>query len=606
MYLSVMVDRLSEGFNNARQQARSLPQNPGCYLMKDAAGTVIYVGKAKNLHRRVNQYFLPGRDLKTQALVGKISRIEHIITGNEYEALVLENNLIKKYNPHYNILLKDGKSYPVIRITDEPFPKVFTTRRIIDDGSRYFGPFPDGTRTAVFMDLIDRLFALRKCSTPLKKRKVPCLYYHIGQCSAPCCGLVSEQDYRKNVVKVIELLEGRSESLQRRLRQEMTEASKKLDFETAARCRDLIASIEAVTQEQEVQSFASESRDYAAIEMRPPLCTVSLMQIRDGKLLGKALYRAQTLGSESETLLGFLVQYYSDGRELPSELYVSHEIDYSLIKEFFLHELDHAVSVEVPTTGKHFRILRMAGENARRDVELACRSIDNSAGLAELEQVLGLGAPPALIEGFDIAQLSGKYTVSSLISFRDGNPDPKNYRRFNIKSLDGAIDDYASIAEAVRRRYTRVVNENLPRPDLILIDGGKGQVNTARDVLDEVGLADVPVVGLAKERETIVFDDGRPDLNLPLSSAALRILIAVRDECHRFATGANQAMRSKDVSFRILQSVPGIGPASSEKLMKAYGSMDAILEDKPEDIAKKAGISLAAAQRLVKKLDVRK
>lgn len=599
-----MVDREGENFKKAREQARALPHNPGCYLMKDSSGVVIYVGKAKNLHRRVNQYFLPGRDPKTQALVGKISRIEHIITGNEYEALVLENNLIKRYNPHYNILLKDGKSYPVIRITNEPFPKIFATRRVIKDGSRYFGPFPDAGRMQQFLGLIDKLFSFRKCGMPLKMLPSPCLYYHIGRCSGPCCGKVSEQEYQKNVDKVIDLLEGRSESLQRKLQTEMAEASRLLDFETAARKRDLIKAVHAVTEQQEVQDFASESRDYAAIEMRSPLCTISLMQIRDGKLLGKALYRAQTLGAESETLLAFLVQYYSDGQQLPNELYVSQEIDYRLIKDFFRNELNSSISVEVPTTGKHFRVLRMARENARRDVEMASRGVDNAAGLGELEKALGLSARPDLIEGFDIAQLGGKYTVASLISFKDGNPDPGNYRRFNMKTLNGAIDDYASMAEAVRRRYIRVVKENLPRPDLIMVDGGKGQVNAARDVLDEIGLAEVPVVGLAKEHETIVFDDDRPNLNLPLDSDALRILIAVRDECHRFATSANQAMRSKDVSFKILQSVPGIGPVTSDKLMRCYGSMDAMLDDSSEAISRKAGIPLAVAQRLVRKLGV--
>lgn len=599
-----MVDREGEDFKKAREQARALPKNPGCYLMKDSSGVVIYVGKAKNLHRRVNQYFLPGRDPKTQALVGKISRIEHIITGNEYEALVLENNLIKRYNPHYNILLKDGKSYPVIRITNEPFPKIFATRRVIKDGSRYFGPFPDAGRMQQFIGLIDKLFSFRKCGMPLKMLPTPCLYYHIGRCSGPCCGKVSEQEYKKNVDKVIDLLEGRSESLRRKLQTEMAEASRLLDFETAARKRDLIKAVHAVTEQQEVQDFASESRDYAAIEMRSPLCTISLMQIRDGKLLGKALYRAQTLGAESETLLAFLVQYYSDGQQLPNELYVSQEIDYGLIKDFFRNELNSSISVEVPTTGKHFRVLRMARENARRDVEMASRGVDNAAGLGELEKALGLSARPDLIEGFDIAQLGGKYTVASLISFKDGNPDPGNYRRFNMKTLNGAIDDYASMAEAVRRRYIRVVKEDLPRPDLIMVDGGKGQVNAARDVLDEIGLAEVPVVGLAKEHETIVFDDDRPNLNLPLDSDALRILIAVRDECHRFATSANQAMRSKDVSFKILQSVPGIGPVTSDKLMRCYGSMDAMLDDSSEAISRKAGIPLAVAQRLVRKLGV--
>lgn len=593
----------------ASEQAKALPSNPGCYLMRDAAGTVIYVGKAKNLHRRVGQYFMAGRDAKTRALVAKIARIEFIATGNEYEALVLENNLIKRHSPRYNILLKDGKSYPVIKITNEPFPKVCSTRRILDDGARYYGPFPDAALTERFLALIDRLFSFRKCKSPLKVRERPCLYHHIGRCPAPCCGLVTQEEYARNVEKVADLLEGRSGALRKSLEAEMEKAAREMDYEGAARKRDLIRAIEAVTTEQEAEEhigeeLAEESRDYVAIEARGTLCAVCLMQIRRGKLIGKAVYRASTLGTESETVLDFLMGYYGDGRELPRELFVSCETDLDLVADFFAKELDSPVKVLLPTTGKHYRILRMAAENAKRDVEALLRSADNTQGLQELAEALALEGPPGLIEGFDVAQLSGKHTVASLISFKDGNPDPKNYRRFNIKSLDGAIDDFASIAEAVGRRARRIVSEDLPRPDLFLIDGGKGQVNAARRALDEGGLADVPAVGLAERRETIVFDDDRPDLNLPLSSEALRILIAVRDECHRFATKANRAMRSKEVSFKVLQSVPGIGPKTSGRLMAAYESIDALLEDGPEAVARKAGISKELAERLARRLDL--
>ncbi|MBP5553196.1 MAG: excinuclease ABC subunit C, partial [Spirochaetales bacterium] len=348
----------------------------------------------------------------------------------------------------------------------------------------------------------------------------------------------------------------------------------------------------------------TESRDYAAIEMRSPLCTVALMQFRDGKLIGMALYRAQTFGDESETLLNFLTQYYEYGREIPSEIYVSHEVDVDLISRYFNDFLNASVKVVVPKEGRDFRILRMAAENASRDVEKRLRSKDNSQALEILRDVCGLEEPPELIEGFDIAQLNGKYTVASLISFVNGNPNPAGYRRFNIKSLDGAIDDFGAMREAVYRRYSRVINENLQKPGLVLIDGGKGQVNIAREVLDDLGLADVPVVGLAKRYETIVFDDDRPDLRLDPSNEGLRVLIAVRDECHRFATGANQAMRSKEASFHLLQSVPGIGKASSEKILNAFTTLDDVIQCSAEEISKRAGISLRAAENLLKRLKV--
>lgn len=583
--------------------ARALPLNPGVYLMKDSAGEVVYVGKAKSLRKRVCQYFLPNRDRKTSALVGKICRIDHIITGNDYEALVLENNLIKKYSPHYNILLKDGKSYPVIRITNEAFPKVFKTRRIIKDGSEYFGPYPDGSMLARYLDLIDRLFKLRKCSTPLRKRTNPCLYYHIGRCLGPCCGKVREEDYKKSIDRIRRMLEGRSDELEKQIRDEMMAASRDLKFETAASKRDLLQALQSISKAQMVEDHINtESRDYAAIEMRSPLCTVSIMQFRDGKLIGRALYRAQTFGDESETLLNFLTQYYEDGREIPGEIYVSHEIDRDLISRYFKDCFSADVKISVPRDGRNYRILRMAAENASNDVEKRLKTRDNTAGLEELARLCGLEEPPELIEGFDIAQLSGKYTVSSLISFVNGNPNPQGYRRFNIRSLEGAIDDYGAIREAVTRRYSRVMREGLQKPGLVLIDGGKGQVNIAREVLDGLGLADVPVVGLAKEYETIVFDDDRPDIRPDHSNEGLRILIAVRDECHRFATGANQAMRSRDASFKLLKSVPGVGEKTSIKVMEAFTTLDDLVACSAEEISKRASIPVKTAQNLLNKL----
>lgn len=598
-----MNSRESDQFKAAKEKAHNLPLNPGVYLHKDCDGNVIYVGKAKSLRKRVSQYFLPNRDRKTEALVDKICDIDYIITGNDYEALVLENNMIKKYNPHYNILLKDGKSYPVIKITKEDFPKVYKTRRILNDKAQYFGPYPDASKLNEYLELIDKLFTLRKCSSPLKKRTSPCLYYHIGRCQAPCCGKVTKEEYSKNIEKIRKLLDGSSDELEKQIEKEMTAASKEMRYEEAAEKRDVLVALRSVSKAQMVEDYNNtSSRDYAAIEMRSPLCTVSIMQFREGKLMGKALYRAQTFGDESETLTNFLIQYYEDGRNLPSCLFVSHEVDSSLVSRYFKEILSSDVEVSVPKDGKDFRILRMASENASRDVEKRLKSRDNTAGLEILANELGLENPPQLIEGFDIAQLNGKYTVASLISFKDGNPDPSGYRRFNIKSLEGAIDDYGAMREAVSRRYRRVIEDNLTRPDLVLIDGGKGQVNVAREVLDELGLADVPVVGLAERFETIVFDDERKDLSLDHSNEGLRILIAVRDECHRFATGANQAMRSKEASFKLLTGIPGIGEKTADKIMGAFTALDDVVNCSAQEISSRAGISIKAAENLLKRL----
>ena len=473
---------------SAREMARQLPENPGCYLMKNSEGTVIYVGKAKNLKRRVTSYFLPNRNTKTAALVEKIHTIDYVITGNEYEALILENNLIKKYNPHYNILLKDGKSYPVIRITKEAFPRIFKTRRVVKDGSKYYGPYPDGMRLDTYLKMVDDNYPLRHCSGPLKPRKTPCLYYHIHKCAGPCIGAVSEKDYGHYVKQVEDFLEGDDSSMIKQVEREMQKAAKELDFETAARKRDQLKALTVMQKNQMVQDFSSDSRDYAAIEMRSYLCTISIMQFRSGRLIGKALYRAECLGDETETLFSFLVQYYSDGDTLPQEIFVSCDIDTELLSRYFNDELESPVYISVPKEGKHFRILRMAAENASRDVEKRLREIDNTPALEALQKELGLPVLPRHIEGFDIAQLSGKYTVASLIVFRDGNPSSKEYRHFSMKSLEGRIDDFQSMREAVGRRYQRLMNEGSEMPDLLMVDGGKGQVSAALDSLSALGL----------------------------------------------------------------------------------------------------------------------
>ena len=589
---------------SARDQARALPENPGCYLMKNAEGTVIYVGKAKNLKRRVNSYFLPNRNAKTAALVEKIVNIEYVITGNEYEALVLENNLIKKYNPHYNILLKDGKSYPLIRITNEDYPRVFKTRRVIKDGSLYYGPYPDGKRLDMYLETVEDTYPLRLCQGVLKKKSTPCLYYHMKKCSGPCIGAISKEEYGEYIKEVKDFLSGDDSSLSRKVKKEMLEASKKLDFETAAKKRDLLEALSVMQSNQGVDDMdtSEDSRDYAAIEMRAYLCTVSIMQFRDGRLIGKAMYRAECLGDETETLLSFLIQYYSDGDTLPHELYVSHDIDAELLSKFFKEELGKPLSVEIPKDGKHYRILRLAGENASRDVEKRLKSVDNTPALERLKEITNIDTLPSLIEGFDIAQLSGKYTVASLIVFRDGNPSNKEYRHFSMKSLEeNEINDFQSIHEAVFRRYKRQRDEKAQLPDLLMVDGGIGQVNAAIAALDELGLS-FPVVGLAEKHEEIVFPDNT-SLLLDHSDPGLRVLIALRDECHRFATSFNQRMRSKDASFKLLESIDGVGPERSKRIMQTYQSVEAILSLTPEELAKGAKIPLPVAERVLRKLN---
>ena len=573
--------------------------------MKDMDDNVIYVGKAKNLKRRVSSYFLPNRDLKTTCLVEKIDHIDYIITGNEYEALVLENNLIKKYTPHYNILLKDGKSYPVIRITNEDFPRIFKTRRIIKDGSKYYGPYAKLGELNTYLDLVAKSFPLRLCSGPLSKRKEACLYYHIGRCSAPCINKISKEEYGKYIRACEDFLSGDDASLIKQVEKEMYDASKRLDFETAAKKRDILEALKGVQSNQMVQDWNDEeSKDYVAIEMRSYLTTISIMQFRNGSLIGKALYRSESLGDETETLFSFIVQYYSDGESLPHEIYVSHEIDASLIERFFDENYSHRVKVLLPRDGKHYRILRLAEENATRDIEKRLKETDNTPALEILRKELSLERLPRHIEGFDIAQLSGKYTVASLIVFRDGNPSRSEYRHFSIKSLEGKIDDFESMREAVSRRYSRLLAENAELPDLLMIDGGKGQVNAVLEILEALGIADrIPVIGLAKEHEELVPPRDGETIRLPHSNEGLRVIIAVRDECHRFATSFNQRMRSKEASFSLLESIEGMGKKRSERVMKAFGSVERILSLSPEELSKGASIPLDVARRILHKLN---
>jgi excinuclease ABC subunit C len=589
-------------FKELKESVHIFPHSPGVYLMRNEKDTIIYIGKAKDLRKRVLSYFTSGRDLKTQVLVKKIRSIEYIVTGNNYEALILENNLIKKWSPRYNINLKDGKSYPVIRITNEDFPRIFKTRRIIQDGSEYFGPFADVGKLDQFLELIEKLFPLRKCRGPLRKRYSPCLYYHIGRCSAPCAGKIDKDAYQVLVSKVRKMLSGDTSEIEASLRKEMKAASGKMQFERAAEVRDTLIALDSVHTNQQVEDFNLEKRDYAACAMREHLCTISVFQMREGKLIGRELFRAETFGNETDVLADFALQYYRETEDVPDYLYVSHDADTELLQGYFDKELAANMQAVKPEDGKHYRILKMALENAVMDVDKRLKSRENLTGLEALKDELGLAILPRRIEGFDIAQLSGKYPVASLISFYNGVPDKKNYRRFHIKTLEGRIDDYEAIREAVARRYTRIINEGLEEPDIILIDGGKGQVNAAREILDSLGLTSVPVFGLAKEFEEIHFADRDVPLRLPIGSEGLKVLQGVRDETHRFATTFNKQLRAKDTGFSLLESIAGIGEVRSRKLMQSFGSLEAIAAATSKEISEKCGLSDKTAKLLLKQL----
>ncbi len=566
--------------------------------MKDSGRSPIYVGKAKNLNHRVRSYFAGDKDIKTRFLLANMADIEIIITNTEYEALLLENNLIKQWKPRYNINLKDGKTYPVIRLTNEEFPRVFRTRRIIFDGSEYFGPFPKPNQIDLYLKLIERHFRLCKLRGSRKKRAYPCLNYHMGRCSGACCGKISRQDYLKIVNGVRKLLLGKSEELLAELREGMKAASESLDFEKAAGLRDQISAIEEVSTGQRVMEFTEEDRDYVALAASGNGFIAAVLQVREGKLLGKEVFRVEEYSSEEEALSHFIARYYTEITMRPQGVYVGKPVDTEALSRMLDDITGLKITVTFARRGKHAQLLSMAAENAREEAVKTSRGGQTAAALEGLARALSLKTVPRRIEGFDIAHLEGTDTVASLVSFEDGRPERRLYRSFTIRSLGGKVDDFEAIREAVARRYTRVVNEGMDKPDLILIDGGKGQLGAAKGVLDGLGLEDVPVIGLAKKKEEI-FLPGREDpLVLQEASPPLLILQAVRNESHRFATTLHKKKRAKRVSMALLEAIPGIGERRSRRLLEVFGSVEGILARSPEEIAAKSGLPMAIASEL--------
>ena len=636
------------------QYALSAPKTSGVYLWRDEKDIVIYVGKAKSLKNRLSSYFASRRDIKTRILVSRARRIEYIQTDNEYEALLLENNLIKKYKPRYNINLKDGKTYPVLKITNERYPRLYRTRRIQNDGARYFGPFPNVPAIDDFLSLVKRTYGLRQCKR-LKKRE-PCLYFHIGRCNAPCADKISESDYRKDIDEIALLLEGDLKKPLAELTEKMKAAAAAREFEKAARIRDGMQAVRALRGQNTVEDMDPEARDYIGWAAEGALITFTVFKMRGGKVVGRDLYRTESLKDEAEVLPEFLIAYYTDPKQIPPHIFVCAGQEYELAEQWFADKLgvnvtitaipldgqkprheadaDAAASVpgktavpvaaektpvyaadttdtiDVPNTAyataamppailrRHRAALEMAQFNAKEDAARRIKELGDFPALEELQKILSLDRPPHRIEGFDIAHLHGKYTVASLISFKDGNPDKKNYRIFRLRTTDGIIDDYASMREAVARRYTRLLNEAAELPDLIMIDGGIGQVNAAKAVLDALEL-DIPLVGLAEKNEELY----RPHINkpivLPRRSAALRVLQRVRDETHRFANTRNNRLRSKEELHLQFEQLPHIGEKRAARLLRSFSSIEKLAAASPEAAAAAARITQAQAEEVI-------
>lgn len=598
------------------ETALKAPSSSGVYMWRNPQNVVIYVGKAKNLKNRLSSYFSGKKDIKTRLLVSSAKSIEYITTANEYEAFLLENNLIKKYKPKYNIDLKDGKSYPVLRITKEDFPRLFKTRNILHDGSTYFGPYPDATALDTFIDTLYQIYPLRHCKK-FVQRETPCLYYHMGQCKAPCCNKISKESYNEFFGEICDLLNENSSETTKKLTEKMKEAASQLNFEKAARLRDGLRALMVMQNQNVVESFDAEDRDYLAWHREGELVSFTVLKIRAGKLLGRDNYRVQSLNEDDELLGEFMGAYYNSKEEIPPKIYVQTQTGLDFIEKWIKNQFDSdsqiiLVTDEIENASRHKAAIAMAAENAKEDIIRRMRERGDIPALEELKEILGLKNLPVRIEGFDIAHIGGKFPVASLISFYNGNPDKKNYRYFRLKTTDGYIDDFQSMREATSRRYTRLLNEQADLPDLILIDGGIGQVNAVDQVLKSLNL-DIPIAGLAKRDEEIWRPYAEKPISLPKRSDALRLLQRVRDETHRFATSRNQRLRTKENTVSIFLEIPGIGEKRARALTKTFTTLENMCAASESSVAQTLHVRaneateiMLAAKQLLEKRNARK
>ncbi len=606
----------------------TLPTKPGVYLMKGATGTIIYVGKAISLRNRVRSYFHASADHppKVRRMVEQIADIDFIVTGSELEALILENNLIKKHRPRYNVRLKDDKRYPYIKITvQEDYPHIYLVRRLLDDGARYFGPYTSSKAVHATMDLLRNMFPYLSCTRKITGQdKRACLYYYIGRCAGPCIGAVTKEEYHALIDQVCLFLEGKTDKILKELRLAMTKAAEELQFERAAKLRDQIQAVEQVIERQKVVSTAFSDQDVIAFARNNGEACVQVFFIRGGKLLGREYFVLTGTQDENgtEIMTSFVKQFYSDAAYVPPEILLQNEVDeVSIIQSWLKTRRGEKVSVQVPQRGKKRELVLMAAENATETLnhlrlQWEMESNRYVTALAELQEQLGLEQPPSRMECFDISNTQGQLATGSMVVFVQGVARKSDYRRFRVRSVQGA-DDYAMMGEVLRRRFRRAVETDLAElagepgadgaaedtwsllPDLLIVDGGKGQLHVATDILREFDLLErVPVIGLAK-REEEVFAPGNPEpILLPRDSEGLFVLQRIRDEAHRFAVSYHRNLRDANTLVSELEAVPGIGPKRRRALIMHFGSVEAIREASAEELAAVPGMTQQAAEQV--------
>jgi excinuclease ABC subunit C len=593
------------------EQLKTLPAKPGVYLFKDSQGKTIYVGKAASLRHRVRAYFSPSTNLspKLERLVARISDFETIVTDSEQEALILECNLIKKYRPTYNVRLKDDKTFPYLKIDlKSDWPSVRITHRFHKNGDRYFGPFASASSLRQTLRLIKKIFPFRSCNKTITgKDPKPCLEYHINRCLGPCIGVVSKEDYNEVIRQVILFLEGKQELVLRDLRRKMKKASQQLQFEKAALLRDQIQAIEKVIEGQRIAITVRGNQDVIALAQTKDLAYVEIFFIRSNKLIGRDYILLDGIRNEepSQIMTSFIKQYYASASSIPPVLLLQYPIEEpEVITKWLANQRGAPIKLHVPRQGTKKQLTDIVIENARQGLALyqAKQStiIESALVLEELKERLGLPGIPLRIEGYDISNIRGNLAVGSMAVFDKGMPKPAHYRRFKIKSVAG-IDDYAMIQEVLRRRLRRCLAADdkwATAPDLILIDGGKGHLNAALEVMKELGLDSIPVASLAKEKEEVFIPGKYEPLDIPQTSAALYLLQRIRDEAHRFALGYHQRLRQKEGIASALDSIPGIGPKRKKALLKKFGSVRGIKEASIDELARVAGITSKLAEKV--------
>ena len=609
-----------------QDELKKLPPAPGVYIMRSARDEILYVGKAVNLHNRVRSYFrkIVGRGPQIAKMVEQIDHFEYIVTDSELEALVLENNLIKEHKPRYNTLLKDDKTYPYVKVTvTEAFPRVLFSRRMARDGNRYYGPFSSSTAVKDTIDLMHRLYHIRNCSRKLPQdigKERPCLYHHINQCDAPCMGYISEEDYRKQVGKVLSFLDGNYREVTKELESRMQAASDALEFEKAIEYRELLKSVQQVEERQKITSQSMDDRDIIAVSREEGDAVVQVFFIRDGKMIGREHFHMSVAwDQESAEILGMFVrQYYSGTPFVPHEIWLQEEIeDAEVIGRYLSERRGQKVRIVVPKKGQKEKLVELAKKNA--DMVLA-----KDRDKIKREELRTIGAMNQVaswigltdihrVEAYDISNISGFESVGSMVVFENGKPKRNDYRKFRIRTVQGP-NDYASMKEVLTRRFSHGIDEaerlraagqdvsagSFTRfPDLLMMDGGRGQVNIALEVLSELKLS-IPVCGMVKDdhHRTRGLYYNNVEIPIDTRSEGFKLITRVQDEAHRFAIEYHRSLRSKEQVHSVLDDIPGIGPKRRLALMRAFRSFEAVRSASVEELSEVPSMNLAAAEKV--------